>query len=255
MICIDWFYLCVVVYCGGGMFVLENMLVVFDEGVWCGYWMVEFDVKLLVDDVIFLLYDDMVDWILNGYGVVVGMCYVVLVVFDVGVWCDVCFVGEWMLMFEVVVVCCIVYGLVVNVEIKLCLGCECEIGQCVVVDVVVYWCDVVVVLLLLLFLFDVLWQVCVMVLVLLCGMFYEVVLDDWYVQVIDVFDCVLLYVDYIWFDEFLVCVIKVVGLCILVYMVNDFEWVCELVCWGVDVVCMDCIDLIVFDVLDDIDVV
>lgn len=63
-----WLYLCVIVYCGVGKLVFENMFVVFCYGVLFGYCMFEFDVKFFGDGVLVLLYDVMLDCIMNGVG-------------------------------------------------------------------------------------------------------------------------------------------------------------------------------------------
>lgn len=109
--------LCWFVYCGGGLLVLENMLV----GIWLvvklGFKVVEFDVMLSGDGMLVFIYDEMLEWMMSGVGCVCVMLDVIFFLFDVGN-------GEWIFCFVEVVVLCCEFGLLVNVEIKLVIGYE-----------------------------------------------------------------------------------------------------------------------------------
>lgn len=135
----NWFYFCIVVYCGGGKLVLENILVVIDVGVCYGYMMIEFDVKLLKDGQIFLLYDDNFECISNGWGVVGELVWDDLLKVDVGSWFSCEFKGELLLLFFQVVECCCCYDMMVNIEIKLIIGLGLQIGKVVVLVVCDLW--------------------------------------------------------------------------------------------------------------------
>lgn len=151
----NWFYFCIVVYCGGGKLVLENILALIDVGVKYGYKMIEFDVKLLKDGEIFLFYDDNFECISNGWGVVGELNWQDLLCVDVGSWYSKMFKGELLLLFLQVVECCCEYGMMVNIEIKFIIGIGLLMGKMVVLVVCELWVGMML-LLLLLFEIDVL---------------------------------------------------------------------------------------------------
>ena len=69
---------------GGGTLAPENTLAAIDTGARFGHTMVEFDAKLSVDNVAFLLHDDTVGRTSNGRGRAARMRYEALAVLDAG---------------------------------------------------------------------------------------------------------------------------------------------------------------------------
>ena len=67
--------------------------------------------------------------------------------------------------------------------------------------------------------------------------------DDWQAQT-DELGCVALHLNHRLLDEVRTRQIKAAGLRILVYTVNDPQRARELLRWGVDMICTDCIDVI-----------
>lgn len=247
---IMWFYFCIFVYCGGGILVLENILVGFCCGLEYGYCVVEFDVMFICDEVFILMYDLQCGCILFGVGKIVEIDWVELCDLEVGVWLDVCFVGECFCMLEQGLDFCLVEGIWMNVEIKfVVVEFVCCIGELIVQ--VVVWCfngkSGVVLLVLFLFFFDVLLVVREVVFVLLCGYLVDVIFEDWQVC-LEQLQVVVLYINYKYFILVLVVVVKMVGYGFFCYIVNDMVCVEEICQWGVDVFCIDCIDFIVVDV-------
>lgn len=80
-------------------------------------YVVEFDVCLFCDGVFYVMYDVMVDWIMNGFGWIFEMDVDEIDWLDVGSWFLVDFVGELVLCFDVFFDVCVGW-IVIYVEIK-----------------------------------------------------------------------------------------------------------------------------------------
>jgi glycerophosphoryl diester phosphodiesterase len=116
---------------GAGKHAPENTLVAIRFGATYGYRMMEFDVKLSADNVLFLLHDDTVDRTSNGQGVAARMGWAALAQLDAGAWHSHAFAGEPMPTFDNVIAFCQANGIAMNVEIKPCPGRERETGAAV----------------------------------------------------------------------------------------------------------------------------
>jgi glycerophosphoryl diester phosphodiesterase len=116
---------------GAGKHAPENTLVAIRFGASYGYRMMEFDVKLSADNVLFLLHDDTVNRTSNGVGDAAKMGWAALAQLDAGAWHSHAFAGEPMPTFANVITFCQANGVAMNVEIKPCPGRERETGAAV----------------------------------------------------------------------------------------------------------------------------
>src|ERR1700753_267667 len=92
----SWPYPAVVAHRGGGKLAPENTLEAIEVGARLGIKMIEFDAKLSVDDVVFLLHDDDVDRTSNGHGAAQSITYAQLRPLDAGAWYGAEFTGARM---------------------------------------------------------------------------------------------------------------------------------------------------------------
>ena len=123
-----WQYPQMCAHRGAGKHAPENTLVAIRFGASYGYRMMEFDVKLSADNVLFLLHDDTIDRTSNGTGAAATMPWGALSQLDAGSWHSHAFAGEPMPTVENVISFCQANGIAMNVEIKPCPGREVETG-------------------------------------------------------------------------------------------------------------------------------
>jgi glycerophosphoryl diester phosphodiesterase len=242
----SWPYPRVAAHRGGGTLAPENTLAGLRTGASLGHTMVEFDAKLSVDNVAFLLHDDTVDRTSNGRGAAARMRYTELAELDAGSWKDARFAGEPMPTLAQVAACCRESGLAANVEIKPCAGRDVETGRIVAAETARLWgheTEAGVPPLLSSFSYAALEAAREAAPGLPRGLLFERVPADWREQTAAL-GCVSLHASHRHLDEALVERIKSAGLFILAYTVNDLDRVRQLVNWGVDTVCTDRIDLI-----------
>ncbi|WP_375542147.1 glycerophosphodiester phosphodiesterase [Paraburkholderia sp. CNPSo 3274] len=242
----SWPYPRVAAHRGGGTLAPENTLAGLRIGASFGHAMVEFDAKLSVDDVAFLLHDDTVNRTSNGHGEAACMRYAELATLDAGNWRDARFAGEPMPTLAQVAACCRELGLAANVEIKPCTGRDVETGRIVGAETARLWekeTRAGVPPLLSSFSYAALEAARESAPELPRGLLFEHVPADWREQTAAL-ECVSLHASHRHLDEALVERIKSAGLFILAYTVNDLERARQLVSWGVDTVCTDRIDLI-----------
>jgi glycerophosphoryl diester phosphodiesterase len=250
----SWPYPRVAAHRGGGTLAPENTLAGLRTGASLGHTMVEFDAKLSVDNVAFLLHDDTVDRTSNGRGAAACMRYAELAALDAGSWKDARFAGEPMPTLAQAAACCRDSGLAANVEIKPCAGRDVETGRIVGAETARLWAreaaheaareaQADMPPLLSSFSYAALEAAREAAPGLPRGLLFERVPLDWREQTAAL-GCVSLHASHRHLDEALVERIKSAGLFILAYTVNDLERARELVSWGVDTVCTDRIDLI-----------
>ncbi|WP_408602453.1 glycerophosphodiester phosphodiesterase [Paraburkholderia guartelaensis] len=242
----SWPYPRVAAHRGGGTLAPENTLAGLRTGASLGHTMVEFDAKLSVDDVAFLLHDDTVNRTSNGHGAAASMRYAELAVLDAGSWRDARFAGEPMPTLAQVAACCRELGLAANVEIKPCTGRDVETGRIVGAETARLWereARAGMPPLLSSFSYTALDAARKSAPELPRGLLFERVPADWREQTAAL-ECVSLHASHRHLDEALVERIKSAGLFILAYTVNDLDRARQLVSWGVDTVCTDRIDLI-----------
>ncbi|MCP3718598.1 glycerophosphodiester phosphodiesterase [Paraburkholderia sp. CNPSo 3281] len=242
----SWPYPRVAAHRGGGTLAPENTLAGLHTGASLGHTMVEFDARLSVDNVAFLLHDDTVNRTSNGQGAAACMRYVELATLDAGSWRDARFAGEPMPTLAQVAACCRELGLSANVEVKPCAGRDVETGRMVGAETARLWAQEAqagMPPLLSSFSYAALEAARESAPELPRGLLFERVPADWREQTAAL-ECVSLHASYRHLDEALVERIKSAGLFILAYTVNDLERARQLVSWGVDTVCTDRIDLI-----------
>ncbi len=126
---------------GAGKLAPENTMAAMRLGASFGYRMVEFDVKLSADDVLFLLHDDTVDRTSNGVGRAADLSWHGISQFDAGAWHSHHFVGETMPTFTAVMAFCQGNAIAVNAEIKPSAGRERETGAAVARAVARSWAN------------------------------------------------------------------------------------------------------------------
>ncbi len=242
----SWPYPRVAAHRGGGTLAPENTLAGLRTGAIFGHTMVEFDAKLSVDNVAFLLHDDTVNRTSNGNGAAARMRYAELATLDAGSWRNARFAGEPMPTLAQVAACCRELGLAANVEIKPCTGRDVETGRIVGAEAARLWeneAQAGTSPLLSSFSCAALEAARDSAPKLPRGLLFERVPADWREQTAAL-ECVSLHASHRHLDEALVERIKSAGLFILAYTVNDLERARQLVNWGVDTVCTDRIDLI-----------
>nr|WP_246089248.1 glycerophosphodiester phosphodiesterase [Paraburkholderia guartelaensis] len=242
----SWLYPRVAAHRGGGTLAPENTLAGLRTGASLGHTMAEFDAKLSVDNVAFLLHDDTVNRTSNGHGAAASMRYAELAALDAGSWRDARFTGEPMPTLAQVAACCRELGLAANVEIKPCTGRDVETGRIVGAETARLWereARAGMPPLLSSFSYAALEAARESAPELPRGLLFERVPADWREQTAAL-ECVSLHASHRHLDEALVERIKSAGLFILAYTVNDLDRARQLVSWGVDTVCTDRIDLI-----------
>ncbi len=238
-----WPYPRVVAHRGGGTLAPENTLAAIDTGARLGLKMIEFDAKLSMDDIVFLLHDDTVDRTSDGHGAAARMNYAQIVALDAGSWSDARFAGESMPTLAQVAARCAHHGLAANIEIKPCPGREIETGKRVATEAVALWAQSSPPPLLSSFSVEALAAARDAAGGLPRGLLVGNVPDDWRALVAGL-GCVSLHADHRKLDAALVAEIKSAGLFILAYTVNDPARARVLGEWGVDTICTDRIDLI-----------
>lgn len=241
-----WPYPRVAAHRGGGTLAPENTLAGIDTGAQFGQRMVEFDAKLSLDNVVFLLHDDTVDRTSNGKGAAARMRYAELAVLDAGSWRDARFAGERMPTLEAVAERCRAHGLAANVEIKPCPGREADTGRLVALEAERLWAGVAPAPLLSSFSVAALAAAREAAPSLPRGLLVDAFPDDWREQA-EALACISLHANHRHLDAARVADIKAAGLRLLVYTVNDLSRARELAAWGVDTICTDRIDLIAAD--------
>jgi glycerophosphoryl diester phosphodiesterase len=126
-----WPYPKLIAHRGAGKYAPENTLVAMRAGAHFGYRMVEFDVKLSADNVLFLLHDDTLERTSNGTGNAAQTTWHALSQLDAGAWHSAAFAGEPFPTFASIVAFCRANAVAMNVEIKPCPGRERETGEAV----------------------------------------------------------------------------------------------------------------------------
>ncbi|MEM5426061.1 glycerophosphodiester phosphodiesterase [Paraburkholderia ferrariae] len=242
----SWPYPRVAAHRGGGTLAPENTLAGLHTGASLGHKMVEFDARLSVDNVAFLLHDDSVNRTSSGHGAAASMRYAELAALDAGSWRDARFAGEPMPTLAQVAACCRELGLAANVEIKPCASRDVETGRIVGAETARLWeseARAGTPPLLSSFSYAALEAARESAPELPRGLLFERVPADWREQTAAL-ECVSLHASHRHLDEALVERIKSAGLFILAYTVNELDRARQLVSWGVDTVCTDRIDLI-----------
>jgi glycerophosphoryl diester phosphodiesterase len=124
---------------GAGKLAPENTLAAIRLGASLGYRMMEFDVKLSADNVLFLMHDATAERTSNGTGRVAGKAWREIAQLDAGAWHSADFAGEPVPTFANVLHYCRKNAIAVNAEIKPCPGRERETGAAVAIEAKTFW--------------------------------------------------------------------------------------------------------------------
>ncbi|CAM5222421.1 Glycerophosphoryl diester phosphodiesterase OS=Castellaniella defragrans OX=75697 GN=HNR28_001685 PE=4 SV=1 [Castellaniella defragrans] len=124
---------------GGGRLAPENTLAAMRMGARQGFRMVEFDVKLSQDGVLFLLHDDTVDRTSNGRGMASSLSWAALSEMDFGNRYSTDYAGEPAPALVSVARCTQAHGVHSNVEIKPTTGTEAQTGTAAALAVAQLW--------------------------------------------------------------------------------------------------------------------
>lgn len=238
----NWPYPHIVAHRGGGKLAPENTLAAIDVGARFGHTMIEFDAKLSIDGQIFLLHDDTLERTSDGAGIAGQLSWEQLLTIDAGSWYSPEFAGEHLPSLEQVAERCRQYGMMVNIEIKPTTGLEIETGTLVSLAARELWTGQTAPLLSS-FSIESLEAAQKTVPELPRGLLLDEWRDDWQ-QLTTKLGCVSIHLNHQLLDSSRVKMLKQTGLRILVYTVNDPVRATQLLQWGVDAICTDCIDVI-----------
>jgi glycerophosphoryl diester phosphodiesterase len=244
----EWRYPRWVAHRCGGSLAPENTLAGFDACLHYGYQMVEFDAKLSADEQIFLLQDHTLERTTSGWGSPAEWGWSELAQLDAGSWCDSSFAGERLPTLEQAAFRCKRDGLFANIEIKPNIGRELLTGQLVARAALSLW-DKMTPPLLSSFSIPALEAARDAAPSLARGILFEVIPDNW-LDIATGLGCVSVHADHRYLEARRVAEIRSHGFRMLTYTVNAPERARELVCWGVDMICTDRIDLIGADLLN-----
>lgn len=238
----NWPYPHIVAHRGGGKLAPENTLAAIDVGARFGHTMIEFDAKLSIDGQIFLLHDDTLERTSDGAGIAGQLSWEQLLTIDAGSWYSPEFAGEHLPSLEQVAERCRQYGMMVNIEIKPTTGLEIETGTLVSLAARELWTGQTAPLLSS-FSIESLEAAQKTVPELPRGLLLDEWRDEWQ-QLTTKLGCVSIHLNHQLLDSSRVKMLKQAGLRILVYTVNDPVRATQLLQWGVDAICTDCIDVI-----------
>lgn len=237
-----WPYPTIVAHRGGGKLAPENTLAAIDMGAEWGHTMIEFDVKLSLDEQIFLLHDDTLDRTSNGWGIAGQQPWQNLATLDVGSWFGGKFADERLPLLSQVAERCRRYQMMANIEIKPTTGLARRTGSAVALAAQQLWQGMTAPLLSS-FDYDALLAARDAASVLPRGW----LLHEWdkaWRQGACELGCVSLHVNHKILTAERVTAVKQAGLRLLVYTVNEPARARTLLQWGVDAICTDRIDLI-----------
>ena len=127
----DWPYPQWIAHRGAGTLAPENTLAAFKLGARHGYRMFECDVKLSLDDALFLLHDATLDRTTNASGEARAQNWQALSQLDAGTWHSPAHAGEPLASFASIARYCLDNGYFLNMEIKPTPGLEAETGTAV----------------------------------------------------------------------------------------------------------------------------
>ena len=239
----DWPYPRYAAHRGAGKLAPENTLAAMRVGYAHGYRMVEFDVKLSADGVLFLLHDDTLDRTSNGHGPAGALSWSHLANLDAGSWHSRAFAHEPLPTFEAVAQWAIEHGVACNVEIKPMPGHERATGNAVALAARDLWRDAPVPPLLSSFSEVALAAARGAAPELEHALLVEHIPADWRER-LSRLGCIALDPDYRELTAALVRSARESGYHLLTYTPNDPKSIERLLAWGVDTVITDAIDVV-----------
>ena len=243
-----WTYPRFLAHRGGGKLAPENTIAALQCGLDHGFHAVEFDVMLARDGVPVVMHDPYLGRTIAGSGNVFDYDAAELVAMDAGSWFGAQFKGEPVPLFTQFVAFCQAHGIWMNIEIKPAPGFEAETGRVVAaLTRAMFGLEIArddpVVPLLSSFSVVALAAARQAAPDVPRALLLDVVPADWREQAIAL-DAVAIHTNQKNLTHSLARQIKVAGLGLFCYTVNDPGRARELVEWGVDAMCTDRIDLI-----------
>ncbi|MFC3625439.1 glycerophosphodiester phosphodiesterase [Vogesella amnigena] len=240
----DWPYPYLFAHRGGGKLAPENTLAGMATAVQYGYGAVEFDVKLSLDGVAFLLHDDTLQRTSNGHGLAAEHDIAALSRLDGGSWFAPRFAGEPLPTFATIAAYCRAHRLLANVEIKPCPGREAKTGREVALLAAELWQGHPAPPLLSSFAWEALLAARDAAPQLPRGWLIEEQWpEDWPARLAEL-QAVSLHSDHQLLTAERVAVVRAAGYRVLAYTVNDPARAAELRQWGVDGIFTDALDRI-----------
>ena len=237
-----WPYPLWIAHRGAGKLAPENTLAAFKLGASLGYCMFECDVKLSLDDVLFLLHDATLERTTNSQGAAREQNWQSLSQLDAGAWHSTAYTGEPLASFETIAHYCLEHGHFLNIEIKPTPGLETLTGTALAHAAALLWKDAAVPPLLTSFQVASLRAAKLAQPQLPRGLLLDQLTPDWLETALDL-DCVAVVCDYRLWDETSVAQARKAGLKTLSYTVNDAASVKKLLDLGTDGIITDRVDL------------
>jgi glycerophosphoryl diester phosphodiesterase len=238
-----WLYPRYVAHRGAGKLAPENTLAAMRVGQANGYLMVEFDVKLSGDGVLFLLHDDTLDRTTDGHGRADALTWSELAKLDAGSWHSAAFAGEPLPTLSGIARWAIANSVACNIEIKPMPGRERDTGAAVALDAAALWRAAPVSPLLSSFSEEALAAARAAAPDLPRALLVERIPADWAAR-LSRLACVALDVDYRELDADIIVAAHQSGYKVMTYTANDPHAVAQLAAWGADGIITDAIDLV-----------
>ena len=227
---------------GAGKLAPENTLAAFKLGASHGYRMFECDVKLSLDDVLFLLHDAALERTTNGHGDARAQSWQSLSQLDAGSWHSPAYTGEPLASFDTIARYCLAHGHFLNIEIKPTPGLEAVTGTALAHAAAHLWKDAAVPPLLTSFEPDCLHAAKRAAPQLPRGLLLDQLTAGW-LETAVALGCVAVVCNYRLWDETSVAQVQKAGLKALSYTVNDAASVQKLLALGTDGIITDRVDL------------
>ena len=237
-----WRYPRWVAHRGAGKLAPENTLAAFKLGASHGYRMFECDVKLSLDDVLFLLHDAALERTSNGQGPARAQTWQSLSQLDAGSWHSPAYTGEPLASFDAIARYCLAHGYFLNIEIKPTPGLETLTGTALAHAAARLWKDAAVPPLLTSFQADCLHAAKLAEPQLPRGLLLDQLTPGWLENAVAL-GCVAVVCNYRLWDETSVAQAKKAGLKTLSFTVNDAASVQKLLALGTDGIITDRVDL------------
>ncbi len=248
-----WFYPKIIAHRGGGALAPENTLAAMRCGLAHGFHAVEFDVMLSADSIPVLMHDPRFGRTVSGAGNVCDATAQQLVAMDAGSWFGAQFAGEPVPTYEQVVNFCKENSIWMNVEIKPTPGLEAETGRVVAewtrrlfapeIAAFVPGLTDAALPLFSSFSFEAIAAAKAAAPEIPRGYLVDIIPPDW-LEKLRMADAVALHTNHKHLTPERAQSIKQEGFGLLCYTVNAPERAREILGWGVDAFCTDCIDLI-----------
>lgn len=244
-----WFYPKIVAHRGGGSLAPENTLAAMRCGLAHGFHAVEFDVMLSADSIPVLMHDPEFGRTVRGAGRVCDTTARELAAMDAGSWFGKEFAGEPVPTYDQAVSFCKENKIWMNVEIKPAPGFEVQTGRVVAEATQRLFAqelaggDSAVLPLLSSFSFDALCAAHAAAPVIPRGLLVSAIPADWQ-ELLRALDAVALHTNHRNLTRARARAVKDAGYGLFCYTVNSPARAREIMEWGVDAFCTDCINLI-----------